>query len=80
MEACLHLKKEYDACFNVWFSEKFLKGDSNDEMCAQLLKVYKACVEKTMKENHIEVKDAEINYLGTDKECIPPSLNDKKSK
>lgn len=45
MEACRQLKEEYDACFNEWFSQKFLKGDHNDSMCARLLKVYKDCVE-----------------------------------
>ena len=45
MEPCRQLKEEYDACFNQWFSQKFLKGDHNDEMCSQLLKVYKDCVE-----------------------------------
>lgn len=44
MEICSELKQKYDACFNSWFSEKFLKGDTNDSMCASLLKVYKDCV------------------------------------
>lgn len=44
MEDCSELKQKYDACFNSWFSEKFLKGDTNDSMCASLLKVYKDCV------------------------------------
>lgn len=44
MEDCSELKQKYDACFNSWFSEKFLKGDTNDSMCAPLLKVYKDCV------------------------------------
>lgn len=44
MEPCRQLKEEYDACFNLWFSQKFLKGDNNDEVCAPLLKVYKECV------------------------------------
>lgn len=44
MEPCRELKEEYDKCFNVWFSQKFLKGEHNDEMCAELLKVYKECV------------------------------------
>ncbi|XP_073984578.1 TP53-regulated inhibitor of apoptosis 1-like isoform X2 [Rhodnius prolixus] len=73
MEACRQLKEEYDACFNEWFSQKFLKGDHNDSMCARLLKVYKDCVEKSMKDNHIELKEVDLNYLGTDKECkVPP--------
>lgn len=44
MEMCSELKKNYDACFNKWFAEKFLKGDTNDSMCAPFLKIYKACV------------------------------------
>lgn len=44
MEDCSELKQKYDACFNSWFSEKFLKGETNDSMCAPLLKVYKDCV------------------------------------
>ncbi|KAK9504226.1 hypothetical protein O3M35_010607 [Rhynocoris fuscipes] len=73
MEACQKLKEEYDACFNDWFGQKFLRGDSNDSVCAQLLKVYKDCVEKSMKENHIELKEVDLNYLGTDKEQkVPP--------
>lgn len=42
--ACNDLKKEYDECFNLWFSEHFLKGKTNDSMCAPMLKVYQQCV------------------------------------
>lgn len=45
MEACSELKQNYDACFNYWFSERFLKGDHNDSICSSLLKVYKECVQ-----------------------------------
>lgn len=45
MEACRTLKEEYETCFNFWFAEKFLKGDSNDNMCSQLLKSYVECVQ-----------------------------------
>ncbi|XP_015598287.1 TP53-regulated inhibitor of apoptosis 1 isoform X2 [Cephus cinctus] len=72
MEACTDLKNKYDACFNNWFSERFLKGDHDDSMCATLLKVYKDCVKKAMKEQHIEPKDIEINHLGTEEEKTPP--------
>lgn len=41
---CNELKKQYDACFNNWFSDKFLKGDSNDSACAPIFKVYQQCV------------------------------------
>lgn len=44
MDACSHLKEQYDTCFNTWFTQKFLKGDYDDEMCAPLLKVYTQCV------------------------------------
>ena len=40
---CLTLKKDYDDCFNTWFSEQFLKGDSRDT-CAPLFQVYQKCV------------------------------------
>ena len=40
---CNELKKEYDACFNKWYSEKFLKGDVRPE-CEEMFKKYKACV------------------------------------
>lgn len=43
-EACKDLKKDYDECFNLWFSEHFLKGKTNDSMCAPMLKVYQHCV------------------------------------
>lgn len=45
MESCRELKDEYEACFNFWFAEKFLKGDHNDSMCAGLLKSYTECVQ-----------------------------------
>lgn len=43
-ETCNDLKKEYDSCFNTWFSEHFLKGNTNDSMCAPVFKVYQQCV------------------------------------
>ena len=42
-EECQELKQSYDACFNVWFSEKFLRGETKDE-CAPMFKVYQECV------------------------------------
>ena len=41
---CNELKTKYDACFQVWFSEKFLKGDTSEDMCKPLFIVYKDCV------------------------------------
>lgn len=44
-EACTELKREYDQCFNRWFAEKFLKGDSAGDPCGQLFKRYQLCVQ-----------------------------------
>ena len=41
---CNELKSKYDECFNVWFSQKFLKGDTNDDMCKPLFLVYRDCI------------------------------------
>ena len=41
---CNDLKKEYDACFNVWYSESFLKGQYKADPCSELLKSYRSCV------------------------------------
>ena len=41
---CNELKQKYDSCFQVWFSEKFLKGDSSEDMCKPLFIVYQDCV------------------------------------
>lgn len=43
-ENCNELKKQYDTCFNSWFAEKFLKGKTDDAMCAPLFKIYQQCV------------------------------------
>ena len=47
-KGCGDLKHEYDACFNKWYSEKFLKGEvevsSNYVPCEELFKVYRDCV------------------------------------
>lgn len=41
---CTELKHKYEACFNRWYSEKFLKGETRDE-CEPLFKAYKACLD-----------------------------------
>ncbi|KAH0560944.1 TP53-regulated inhibitor of apoptosis 1-like isoform X2 [Cotesia glomerata] len=72
-ESCNELKQQYDVCFQTWFSDKFLKGDMNDSMCAPLFKIYQSCLKKAIKDNKIEIKDIEVNHLGTDNEKLPPS-------
>ncbi|EQC52971.1 distribution and morphology protein Mdm35 [Schizosaccharomyces japonicus yFS275] len=43
---CTNLKKRYDACFNEWYTGKFLKGDTDDSQCAELFQEYRKCVQK----------------------------------
>ncbi|XP_023030193.1 TP53-regulated inhibitor of apoptosis 1 [Leptinotarsa decemlineata] len=71
-EACNDLKKEYDACFNTWFSDHFLKGNTNDSMCAPLFKVYQQCVKKAMKDQKIDLQEVNKDVLGTDDEKKQP--------
>ncbi|XP_076272910.1 TP53-regulated inhibitor of apoptosis 1-like [Rhynchophorus ferrugineus] len=72
-EACNDLKKEYDDCFNSWFSEHFLKGRTNDSVCAPLFKVYQHCVKKAMKEHNLDYNEVKKDLLGTEHEKKPPS-------
>ncbi|XP_034949174.1 TP53-regulated inhibitor of apoptosis 1-like isoform X2 [Chelonus insularis] len=72
-ESCNEIKKQYDTCFQTWFSDKFLKGDTNDSMCAPLFKVYQNCLKKAIKDHKIEIKDLEVSVLETEKEKQPPS-------
>nr|CAH7719058.1 unnamed protein product [Callosobruchus chinensis]CAH7722375.1 unnamed protein product [Callosobruchus chinensis] len=74
-EACNDLKKEYDACFNAWFSDHFLKGNTNDSMCAPLFKVYQQCVKKAMKDQKIDLQEVNKVILGTEHEKQPPKVS-----
>ncbi|XP_077288207.1 uncharacterized protein LOC143912735 isoform X2 [Arctopsyche grandis] len=68
---CTDLKRQYDECFNSWFSEQFLKGKTDDSACANIFKHY----QNAMKEQNIEFKDIEKDILGSDEECkIPPKM------
>ena len=43
-EECTPLKRDYDACFNKWYSTKYLKGDYHSDDCAALFTKYQQCV------------------------------------
>ena len=45
---CQEAKEKYDACFNSWFSERYLKGHTEDE-CEPLFKVYQKCIKVGLK-------------------------------
>ena len=57
---CNELKIKYDECFQVWFSEKFLKGDTNDDMCKPIFNVYRDCVRVSFTDLYFCI----LNYLG----------------
>ncbi|XP_787621.3 TP53-regulated inhibitor of apoptosis 1 [Strongylocentrotus purpuratus] len=68
---CTGLKQAYDACFNSWFSEKFLKGDSTDA-CGDLFKKYQECVKEAILEKGIDIDEVERVVIGTESEKQPP--------
>uniref|UniRef100_A0A834REY9 TP53-regulated inhibitor of apoptosis 1 n=2 Tax=Sarcoptes scabiei TaxID=52283 RepID=A0A834REY9_SARSC len=58
---CIELKREYDQCFNVWFAEKFLKGDHKSTMCDSIFSVYQQCVRNAIKNQNIDLLQLEKN-------------------
>lgn len=42
---CTPLKTKYDECFNKWFRERYLKGETDhNEACGELFEAYQQCV------------------------------------
>ncbi len=79
---CNELKRQYEECFNVWFADKFLRGEHKEESCALMFRLYQNCVKKAINEQKIELWEIEKNVLGTDNEAKQPPKKDdhKKSK
>ncbi|KAL1962518.1 hypothetical protein VTN77DRAFT_9639 [Rasamsonia byssochlamydoides] len=68
---CNNIKEKYDTCFLKWYSEKYLRGITEDE-CADLFKEYKKCLSKALKERGIDTmleeakkgsKESDAEYL-----------------
>lgn len=74
-EDCNDLKKRYDACFNSWYTESFLRGDTKSEPCRELFEKYHACVMKALKEKNISIEEVEKDVLGTNNEKKAPDCN-----
>lgn len=70
---CNELKKEYDSCFNAWFSDKFLKGDYNDA-CADIFRKYQICVKNAIREKGINLDEIERPVLDTPASKQPPAV------
>lgn len=69
---CQELKNKYDECFNGWFKDKFLKGETVDS-CEEIFTEYQKCVKQAIKEKGIDLPDIDKPILGSDKEKKPPS-------
>lgn len=64
-EECNVMKREYDACFNSWFTDHFLKGDRTKDPCSELFRSYKSCV--MVSQEHYEIlKKYVITYTPED--------------
>lgn len=50
---CTKLKKEYDECFNDWYTNGFLNAKSNTNECEDMFIDYKECVMKALKQKEI---------------------------
>jgi len=71
---CTELKRAYDACFNAWFADKFLKGHPPGlDSCDPLLSAYTDCVKKALKARHVDLGEIAMAHLGTDKVRTPPT-------
>ena len=53
--ACSELKKKYEECFNLWFSEKFLRGEKDDSECRDLFEAYRDCLKRELKDKDLSV-------------------------
>ncbi|XP_017125390.1 TP53-regulated inhibitor of apoptosis 1 [Drosophila elegans] len=61
-EDCNELKQQYDACFNNWFSERFLKGQTDDSACAPIFRIYQECVKRAIREKNINLQEIDPIY------------------
>lgn len=56
---CQDLKSLYDSCFNHWYSEKFLRGSTDDKTCEPVYQQYRQCVNKALERMKIEIPKIE---------------------
>lgn len=60
---CQELKSMYDSCFNQWYSEKFLNGQTDDTTCEPVYKQYQHCVKAALKKLKIDIPKIEETPL-----------------
>lgn len=59
---CQELKETYEKCFNSWFTEHFLKGDTSDP-CAPVFVQYQKCVKAAVKNLKIDIPPADYTLF-----------------
>lgn len=63
---CTPLKTKYDECFNKWFRERYLKGETDhDEACGELFEAYQKCVKVDEFMQSLVVPTVRIAFLFT---------------
>lgn len=53
-ETCSRLKQKYESCFYNWYTEKFLKGNIQEE-CQDLFDEYRLCLKAVLKEKKLDI-------------------------
>lgn len=78
-DECTNLKEKYESCFNTWFSEKFLRGETDDSKCKELFTSYQSCLKNALSSHtHINLADLNQNHIdGTEFET--PNFDSAKS-
>lgn len=51
---CTAIKRKYEDCFNVWYAEKFLKGNVSSNDCEPLFREYQACLYDALKKKRLD--------------------------
>jgi TRIAP1/MDM35 family protein len=76
---CQEAKEKYDACFNHWFSEKYLKGQYDDE-CEPLFRTYQKCVKEAIAGLKIELWNLPSEYEPAHKKNFKNVFEEDKKK
>ncbi|XP_074309697.1 uncharacterized protein At4g33100 isoform X1 [Silene latifolia] len=50
---CAHLRTAYHNCFNNWYSEKFVKGQWQNEECVAEWQKYRTCLSQHLEDKQL---------------------------
>ncbi|XP_023536688.1 uncharacterized protein At4g33100-like isoform X2 [Cucurbita pepo subsp. pepo] len=51
---CADLRAVYHNCFNRWYSEKFVKGQFDEEPCVSEWQKYRACLSEHLEDKKLK--------------------------